>query len=99
MTFAVGQEDKNQDQYVISSEQKKKIKLFFDSAVERIASLPELKTSQMQEALPVKGHRIRRTVSIQSSLKLRKKKFRNRCSYCVSTEKIKRIMQKSGDYR
>lgn len=82
MTFAADQEDKNQDQYVFSSEQKKKIKLLitiFDSAVKRTVSLPKLKASQTQEALPVKGHH-KRTVAIWSSLKLRKKKLRNRCS-------------------
>lgn len=54
MTFAIDQEDKNQDQHVISSEQKKKIKLLltiFDSVMKRTVSLPKLKVSQMQEAL------------------------------------------------
>lgn len=61
---------------------KKKIKLLlkiFDSAVKRTVSLPKLKASQTQEALPVKGHH-KRMVVTRSSLKLRKKKLRNRCS-------------------
>lgn len=47
--FAVDQEDKNRDQYVISSEQKKEVKVLlmtFDSFMKETTSLPTLKTNK-----------------------------------------------------
>lgn len=48
--FAVDQEDKNRDQYVISSEQKKEVKVLlmtFDSFMKETTSLRTLKTNKM----------------------------------------------------